>query len=231
MSRHARSYQLSNTQIYHVLNRGILRQTIFHEDEDMAYFINVIKRYRCKVSFEVYHWCIMPNHYHIIAEFLNGHLLSKVIGACQQIYALYYHRKYQTAGRLFQNRFKSQAIEKETYLLACGRYVELNPLRAGLVGQPWDWKWSSAQYYIFDKNDGLTAADPIWKSQAQNEPDSYKKWLLDTKDIDKETELFKGSLSIIGSSEFTKKHIIQNGHAILKKKGRPRKVKWRLTRC
>lgn len=219
MPRLAREYQTNSSYIFHILNRGILCQTIFHDEQDAARFLQILTRYKQKMRFEVYHWCLMPNHYHILAEFSNPTFISKIVGACQQIYALYYHRKYHTAGKLFQNRFKSQAIEKERYLFACGRYIELNPVRAKLVGNAWDWKWSSAQFYVNNKIDDLTSSDPEWKN---SDSGSYKKWLLDSA-TDEEKRIFSSSKNIIGEEEFRKGLIIANGHPRPKPFGRPRK--------
>jgi putative transposase len=152
----------------------------------------------------------MPNHYHLVGEFPPPGKLSKIIGACQQIYAAYYHRKYQTAGRLFQNRFKSQAIEKERYLLSCGRYAELNPVRAKLVKYPWDWKWSSAGYYVNGINDDITTADPEWRDK---DAATYKRWLSDWEAAEKEREIFFSSNNIIGSQEFKRIFTIEEGRA------------------
>ena len=220
MPRIARQHQIENSCIFHVINRGILRQTIFHDDSDVSNFLEIAKKYKQKTGFLLYHWCIMPNHYHLVAEFFQPSLISKTIGACQQIYSLYYHRKYQTAGRLFQNRFKSQAIQKEQYLLACGRYAELNPVRAKLADYAWDWKWSSAKFYVNNEPDGITTPDPEWKEQP---PLIYKQWLLDKHTSDAEQKIFSGSQSIIGNQSFRKSLIVKAGHAMPKPRGRPRK--------
>lgn len=224
MSRKPRQTQITNSQVYHVLNRGILRQTIFHDDQDAQTFLQIISRYKEKANFEIYHWCLMPNHYHFLAKFVDGFLLSKVIGACQQIYVLYYHRKYNTAGKLFQNRFKSQAIEQEKYFFACARYIELNPKRAGLVNLPWEWKWTSARHYILSEKDDVVSLNPLWKESFQN-LDNYRKWILDSQgaDIQREQELFRSSTSIIGSVEFRRGQTMQDGRAVPIQVGRPRK--------
>ena len=163
MPRLSRQNLINQSQVFHVINRGILRQEIFHDNNDVSIFLNIIKRYTEKANFKVYHWCIMPNHYHLLLEFSDGHFLSKAIGASQQIYASYYHRKYSTAGKLFQNRFKSQAIEKDSYLLSCGRYIELNPVRAALTRYPWEWKWSSAPYYVLQAKDEIISVNEEFK--------------------------------------------------------------------
>jgi len=220
MPRIARKHQIESSCIFHLLNRGILRQVIFHDDSDISYFLNILKNYKQKSHFLVYHWCIMPNHYHLVAEFFQPLLISKIIGACQQIYVLYYHRKYKTAGRLFQNRFKSQAIEKKQYLLACGRYVELNPVRAKLVESAWAWKWSSARFYVNNEIDSIISPDPEW----QETPSLiYKQWLLDAHMVDAEQKMFASSQNIIGSQSFRKSLVVEGGHARPKQKGRPKK--------
>lgn len=222
MPRQPRSHQMDDNQTYHILNRGILRQEIFHDDQDASYFLQTINRYKQKASFEVYHWCLMPNHFHLLIELSNGYLLSKVVGACQQIYAFYYHRRYKTAGRLFQNRFKSQAIQKERYLFACGRYIELNPVRAGLVELPWQWRWTSARYYAFEEKDDITSFNPSWKDRFQN-VENYKQWILNAEDAKRESELFKASTNIAGDDDFRKQQFMQNGHAVPKHLGRPKR--------
>ena len=221
MSRQSRQNLINQSQVFHVINRGILRQEIFHDDNDVFYFPAAIKRYKARVDFKVYHWCVMPNHYHLRLEFSEGYLISKVIGACQQIYAFYYHKKYSTAGRLFQNRFKSQAIEKDAYLLSCGRYIELNPLRAKLVKNPWDWKWSSALYYALKLKDELVSVNEEFKD-FYTDANKYKEWLIERGRSEAEGKIFKSSIQIIGCDVFRKRHSIENGHAILKKRGRPR---------
>lgn len=218
MPRIARQYQTEKSYIFHILNRGILCQPIFHDDQDTSYFLKVIKRYQQKIPFLAYHWCIMSNHYHLVAELSKPSLISKIVGACQQIYALYYHRKYHTAGKLFQNRFKSQAIEKESYLFSCGRYVELNPVRARLVEFAWDWKWSSARFYTAGQNDDITSPDPEWKGKSAQE---YKKWLSDSNTAQKEQGIFSSSRTIIGSDNFRDKFAVQQGCPKPKKRGGP----------
>jgi REP element-mobilizing transposase RayT len=197
-----------------------LRQVLFHDDADADYFIEILKRYKQKLNFLVYHWCLMPNHYHLLIEISQPPLISKIVGACQQIYVSYYHRKYNTAGKLFQNRFKSQAIEGERYLIACGRYIELNPVRAKLVKSAWDWKWSSARFYVKGEADSLTSVDPEWKDSS---PESYKKWISDSMAAEAEGEIFSSSQSIIGDKDFKNGLIIEDGRPRPKPFGRPKK--------
>ncbi|MFH1777107.1 MAG: transposase [Candidatus Omnitrophota bacterium] len=179
MARKLRKYQMARSLIFHVVNRGILKQDIFHDDYDFLEFIGIVHRYIKKENIEIYHWCIMGNHYHIVMGLKQPERLSKIAAGWQHIYARKYHNKYDPAGRLFQGRFKSQAIEKENYLLACGRYVEQNPVRAKICNHAWPWQWSSARFYIYSKKDRLTTHYPCWKGM---DAKSYKQFLEKAKD-------------------------------------------------
>lgn len=221
MPRKPRTYQLEYSLVYHILNRGVIKQTIFHDEEDLAQFLSLIQGYKERFSFQVYHWVVMSNHYHLVMELAQPRDLSKIIGPIQQIYAAYHHRRHRTAGQLFQSRYKSQAIEKGSYLLACGRYVECNPVRAGIVKLPWDHQSSSCRYYVFNESDGLTQPNPEWIG-TNGTSDDYRKWLLEDK-AKQEERLFRSDTPVIGSSDFQKKLISANGRLYLRNRGRPRK--------
>ncbi|MBN1520951.1 MAG: transposase [Candidatus Aureabacteria bacterium] len=177
--------------------------------------MNIIQKYSSKYNARFYHWCLMSNHYHLVTELKNPEDLTKITGGIQQVYAYRYHKKYGTAGKLFQGRFKSQAIEKENYLLICGRYVENNPVRAGLCQNAWDWPWSSAGFYIDGKNDTITLKDPLWK---KTNGEDYKEWLKKTSQ--EEEKLFKSSLEVIGNLEYQRKLLKKKGRIIHRRKGR-----------
>lgn len=189
---------MSSSLTYHVINRGVIGQDIFHAQEDADFFITIVKKYSKIRSFNVYHWCLMHNHYHLVLGLKNSAGLSKIIGAIQQIYASYHHRVYKTQGRLFQSRFKSQAIETAAYLLACGRYVERNPVRAGLVSAAWQWPWSSARFYVYKKEDGITT---ISVELAERSPQEHMRW-LSAGDAESE-KMFHGNCAVIGNDGFT----------------------------
>jgi putative transposase len=219
MPRLPRRYQIEKSLIFHVLNRGIIKQTIFNDADGYVSFIKTVKHYIKEAAASIYHWCLMPNHYHILIELSDPSTLSKIVGGWQQVYAVRYHHRHNTAGRLFQGRFKSQAIEKERYLLSCGRYVELNPVRAGLCQFPWEWPWSSAKFYVEGKRDLLTTYDPCWKDR---EPKEYREWLLAGCTEDEE-KLFRGSSDSIGGEGFRNELRLARGR--LKRRGKGRRSK------
>ena len=102
--------------------------------------------------------------YHFVIELQEPEQISKVMAGLGRAYTHYFHKRYETVGYLWQGRFKMQAIQKEKYLLACGRYIERNPVRAKMVKFAEEYSFSSAQYYCLAKKDGLTTEDPELKN-------------------------------------------------------------------
>jgi len=217
MPRKPRSYQISSSAFYHIVNRGVLRQTIFHDESDGQKFIEILNHYQNREDLKIYHWCLMGNHYHLVLKMGQPERISKLIGAIQQVYAKYYHQRYHTAGRLFGSRFKSQVIEDESYLLVCGRYVERNPVRARLVKEAWDWPASSAPYYVLGKNDQITDKNPQWIDGTVEE---YQKWL--SSESDKEVELFHGTETIIKAKDKRPSRLTKEGRVVGFRRGRRR---------
>jgi putative transposase len=150
MPRKAR--EKSGSGIYHVILRGANRQEIFHEDEDCQVFLATLARYKSYSSLDIYAWCLMSNHVHLLLREGNEELshTMKRIGVS---FVQYYNKKYRTNGHLFQDRFKSEKVESDRYLMTVVRYIHQNPLKAGAVERVEDWKWSSCPVY-YGKNKG-----------------------------------------------------------------------------
>lgn len=149
MSRGAR--MKSRSGIYHVMLRGANRQEIFHDDEDCIKFLDIIGKYKMKSGLEVYAWCLMNNHVHLLLKEGNEDIsiTMKRIGVS---FVCHYNWKYKTTGHLFQDRFKSENVETNKYLFTVIRYIHQNPVKAGIVNRVDDWRWSSCLGY-YGKND------------------------------------------------------------------------------
>lgn len=147
MPRQARKKSKSN--IYHIILRGANRQEIFHDDEDCFKFLDILQRYKQKVQISVYAWCLMNNHIHLLVKEGNESIsiTMKRIGVS---FVKYYNWKYRTIGHLFQDRFKSENVETDQYLVTVVRYIHQNPLKAGIVKRLEEWRWSSYLGY-YDK--------------------------------------------------------------------------------
>ena len=100
-----RKHQLENDIVYHLINRANARAEIFHDDEDYSNFKLILKKHVCLYGMMIYHYCIMPNHYHIEVEFDRVEVLSSAMAGIDRSYTHYYHKRYRTAGYLWQGRF------------------------------------------------------------------------------------------------------------------------------
>jgi putative transposase len=128
---------------YHVFARGNNRQTLFHGDEDRLFYLGMLEKAHSKFDFTVFSYVLMSNHFHFLLQMLRNSTLSGLMHWLQLGYARYYNRKYNRVGHVFQCRYFSPVVEKETYFLTVDRYIHLNPVRAGMVCKPEHYKWSS----------------------------------------------------------------------------------------
>lgn len=140
---------------FHIINRGNNRQVVFKEQEDFLYFLKLLKRYKKELNFKFYHFCLMPNHIHLMIEPTIEGSLSKIILKLTLAYTRYFNSKYKGVGHVWQGRYKSSLIDRGNYFVWCGIYNELNPVRAGLVEKPEEWRWSSFRFYAFGKANSL----------------------------------------------------------------------------
>ena len=128
--------------LYHITSRGNERKAIFRDDEDRIGFLEALQKVNERFNWICHAYCLMNNHYHLIVETPDGNL-SKGMRQLNGVYTQYFNRKHHRVGHIFQGRYKSILMEKESYLLEVGRYVVLNPVRAKAVKKPEDWNWSS----------------------------------------------------------------------------------------
>jgi len=145
-----RPRQKSESGIYHIMLRGINQQAIFEDDEDYDKLLGTLKKYKAISKYKIYAYCVMSNHFHLLLKVENEDL-EKIIKRIAGSYVYWYNLKYRRSGHLFQDRFKSEAVETDRYLLAVLRYIHQNPLKAGLCKNISEYKYSS--YQDFMKND------------------------------------------------------------------------------
>jgi REP element-mobilizing transposase RayT len=137
----------SETGIYHVVLRGINKQTIFEDEEDNEMFLLTLDQYKQKSGYKLLAYCLMGNHVHLLMKTEDETLgqCFKRIGAS---YVYWYNMKYYRVGHLFQDRYKSEAVETDDYFKAVIRYIHRNPLKAGMVKRLEDYTWSSYREYL-----------------------------------------------------------------------------------
>ncbi|MCX5782004.1 MAG: transposase [Elusimicrobia bacterium] len=127
---------------HHITQRGNNKQIVFSDDVDRKYYLSLMEEYSRKNSLSVLSYCLMNNHVHFIAVPKNENALPKIFNSVNTRYAQYYNKKKNASGHLWQGRYYSCILDNN-HLLAAVRYIERNPVRAGLVAKPWLWEWSS----------------------------------------------------------------------------------------
>lgn len=128
--------------VYHITTRGNARKNIFSDDQDREKFLGVLESVIRKYNWICHAYCLMDNHYHLLIETPDANL-SIGMRQLNGIFTQSYNRRYKRPGHIFQGRYKAILVDKDNYLLELCRYIVLNPVRAGLIELPEQWKWSS----------------------------------------------------------------------------------------
>ncbi len=145
---------------HHVTQRGARRLPVFFEDGDYRHYLALLGEWCHKAGTEVWAYCLMPNHVHLFLVPSHEDGLRAALGETHRRYTRHVNRREEWRGHLWQDRFHSFPMDEE-HLLACARYVELNPVRAKLAKRARDWPWSSAAAHLDRADDGVTALDPL----------------------------------------------------------------------
>jgi putative transposase len=145
MPRHQRLQ--SKTGTYHVMMRGNEKKNLFLDEADKQRFLDILFARKKETGLLVYAYCLMDNHVHLLIKVVSDGLAT-IMKRINTSYAYYFNQKYQRVGHLFQDRFKSEPVEDEKYLLAAIRYIHNNPVRAKLVEKAEHYKWSSFSIYL-----------------------------------------------------------------------------------
>jgi putative transposase len=145
---------------HHVTQRGNRRQPVFFGPVDYSSYLQLLAEWSSKHDVAIWAYCLMPNHVHLIAVPPTEAALARSIGEAHRRYTRMIHFRENWRGYLWQGRFASYPMD-EDYLLKAVRYIELNPVRAGLVGKAWDYEWSSARAHVRGEADALVAVEPM----------------------------------------------------------------------
>ena len=166
MPRTAR--KISSTGYMHIIARGIGRQILFESSSDYRKYLLLLQKYCNETNVKICAFCLMENHVHLLTHSEKDALVL-MMKALNTTYAGYFNNKYERTGHLFQNRYKSEPIEDERYLLTVFRYILLNPQKAGICNAS-DYTWSS--YSLYEKNTDFMELDLI--RELIGDPMQYK---------------------------------------------------------
>lgn len=133
--------------LYHVTSRGDRREDIYTDDDDREKWLEILGNVCSRYNWRCHAYCLMDNHYHIIIETAEANL-SKGMRQLNGVYTQYYNNRHKRVGHVYQGRYKGILVERDTYLLELARYVVLNPIRAQMIKNIVEWKWSSYKAMI-----------------------------------------------------------------------------------
>jgi len=215
--------------VYHVLNRGINRIRILESDDDKTRFLDLLKEYAARFHVRILHWVVMSNHYHLVVDVDGPKDLTKFVWGLQRKYTARHHRVRREAGQdacgfLWQGRFKSVLVETRTSMLPLARYVERNPVRAGLADLPWDYAWSSACAYAIGKDDGLTSCESNGEFLALGRTDDerrevWRRFLMEDQ-ARADEPVFRNAGSAVGSKAFEARVLLEHGRPVYGHRGK-----------
>ena len=145
MPRQAR--KRAESGIYHIMLRGINQQQIFEDEEDNEKFLQILKECKELSGFKLLAYCLMGNHIHLLIR-EGEESLEQVFKRIGGRFVYWYNVKYRRVGHLFQDRFKSEPVDSDAYLLTVIRYIHQNPVKAGICAKPEEYPWSSWREYL-----------------------------------------------------------------------------------
>lgn len=162
MSRRSRLHLAGVPQ--HLIQRGNNRQATFFADEDYRCYLQWLEDAAVKYGCRIYAYVLMTNHVHLLASADKPYALSLMMQYVGRYYVRHINRSYRRSGTLWEGRFKASLVDTENYFLRCSRYIECNPVRAGMVRGPGEYAWSSYRHHAFGSQDKLLSAHERYQS-------------------------------------------------------------------
>ena len=151
-------------QPLHIIQRGNNRAPCFFADEDYCFYLDSLREASARYGCRMHAYVLMTNHVHLLLTPESTESPSAVLQSVGRRYVRYINHVYRRSGTLWEGRFKSSLIDSECYLLVCSRYIELNPVRARMVEQPGDYRWSSYRHNAFGQVHGLLTPHYLYEN-------------------------------------------------------------------
>lgn len=216
-------------QPHHVILRGNNRQAIFYSDLDREHLLTTLKDVAALYRVAIHAYVLMDNHLHLLVTPPTAEALSRLMQSLGRRYVGWFNARHQRSGTLWEGRFRAGLIEGERHLLACMRYIELNPVRAGLVQVAADWPWSSARHHLGLVRSGLVTEHPMYWSLG-NTPfereHAYRELLLQGLTLAEQQRFTDAALRgrPVGTEAFLKPLALDHPEVVIRRpRGRPRK--------
>jgi len=217
-------------EVLHVIQRGNNRGPIFASEEDYRLFLDCLVQASRLHGVLIHAYVLMTNHVHLLATPLRKESLPKVLQSVGRRYVQYFNCAYQRSGTLWEGRYRATVVDSERYLLTCMRYIELNPVRAGMVGHPGEYRWTSYHANAQGAPDVLIRPHELYERLGHSGPEQQRAY----------RQLFRAQLSgvdveairdatnknwALGNEQFKQRiEALSGRRSNLVRKGRPAKI-------
>lgn len=202
---------------HHIVHRGNRREPVFFKDTDRKIYLTLLKEMSLRYNVEVWSWCLMNNHVHLLLSPKDSDGLAKVMQQVARNYSFKINRRQGWTGRLWEVRYYSCVVEKDAYLWVASGYIEMNPVRAGLVSKAEQWEWSSARAHLLGREDKYLTLKQWLEGNAREE---YKTFLYEKL---KEEEMLSVKRATNSGRPLGKKSFIMNLEERLGRRLRPKR--------
>jgi putative transposase len=213
----------------HLIQRGNNRQACFYADDDCRLYLEWLHTYARDSGCAIHAYVLMTNHVHLLLSSTAARGVGEMMKRLGQRYVQYINRTYRRSGTLWEGRFRSCLTQEETYVLGCYRYIELNPVRAGMVEHPGEYRWSSYRANAQGEACGWLEPHACYQSLAADEQGrqaAYRelfRYQLDPGLVDEIREATNGNY-VLGSSRFQEEVAKALGRRVVRgRSGRPKK--------
>lgn len=213
----------------HVIQRGNNRQACFFADDDYRLYLDQLKLCARRTGCAIHAYALMTNHVHLLLTPCKADGAGRMMKLLGQRYVQYVNRRYQRSGTLWEGRFRSCIVQDETYLLGCSRYIEMNPVRAGMVAVPSAYRWSNYRANALGDADPMIEPHPIYialGNLAEKRQSAYQALFTETLDAGLMSDIRHATNGnfVLGNPRFQAEITAALGRrAVPGKSGRPRK--------
>ena len=218
--------KLPNTPL-HIIQRGNNRAVCFGAEEDYLFYLDHLTEISARIGVAVHAYVLMSNHVHLLATAQDAEGASQLMKRLGQRYVQYFNRAYQRTGTLWEGRFRSCVVGEEAYFLGCHRYIEMNPVRAGMVAHPGEYRWSSHGANAQGEASPLIRAHPVYAELGPTDGERQAAYralfghALDPLLVDEIRRVTHGGL-VLGSERFAREVALLTGRRTQRgKAGRP----------
>ncbi len=215
---------------HHIVQRGVDRQAVFFDRQCHLEYLQLLSAYAGHLEMSVHSWCLMTNHVHLLLTPSVPGSLSRLMQNLNRLYVQRLNRRFERTGHLWAGRFKASVVDSEHYLLSCMRYIELNPVRAGMVVHPQGYPWSSWHANVGERQSRLVTPHSEYLALGATDAERqyrYRTLVLKDEDGDVTARLREATQqnAAFGSARFAKQIELMLGREVTAKpRGRPKKA-------